>query len=495
MKIRSLIGVVGCILLSLITARSATAQVWQARYNMTIGELDRALEELTPEGYAPTEMSAVQDGLNVRFAAVWVKEPQVDWRSEVLLTSKQMEAKSRYLGSLGFSPQQFFAYNVDGTTKYGAIWRRSRRPWQLRYDLTSAEFQSAFDQFTGEGYVPVSLTGYKVGGENRYGAVWEKRDDSPAWQARYDLSESQYQATFDSLTPQGYVPIDISVYDLGGQPRYAAIWERVSGTSWEVRSGMSLHTHTAFTTELREKGYSPYVIAPYVVEGEIQFAGAWRYIAPSTITSDLAAEVTTGALPLGNRSRLLDIRPVMQQTPVWCWLAVGEMVFSHYGVKNVNPGGNFQCGIIGGISDPSSPCASNCFDCVMPSGSNYGTVAMLTNYARKVSGRTVRFSEGGAISPQAVISNLDAGRPILAGTSYYRRTADADAEHVSLIVGYELQDGDLWVLVNDPFPYPLGGNPFLAHGGSVARANQYRIRYDDFRAGVFWHWSVFNLEI
>jgi hypothetical protein len=40
----------------------------------------------------------------------------------------------------------------------------------------------------------------------------------------------------------------------------------------------------------------------------------------------------------------LNMAPVFQPTPVWCWLASTETSLKHYGVPDLNPGGDDQCG-------------------------------------------------------------------------------------------------------------------------------------------------------
>src|ERR1700759_4403447 len=85
------------------------------------------------------------------------------------------------------------------------------------------------------------------------------------------------------------------------------------------------------------------------------------------------------ALPRPSRARDADlsIDPVMQNTPVWCWLAVGEMVFKYFDVPNVNPAGIYQCGIIGTIAGPYSPCWSDCTRCVVGAGQASNITNML----------------------------------------------------------------------------------------------------------------------
>lgn len=475
--------------------QAARAQAWQARYDMSPAAFQAAIDELSAQGYVPVEISGIHQDGATRYAASWVREPEVAWQAAFGLSSTQMKARMQALADKGFVPSVLSMHSEGAAARYHAVWRRQAGvAWQVQYDMGPTEFGKASVELTDQGYVPAAVTGYQIDGQPRYGALWKRRRDV-AWELRRDMTREQMQWNFDQLSPQGYVPVDISAYPLDGETRFAAIWERLSGYDWNARRDLDAENNIAHAEEQGELGYAPYVIAPYLEDGELMFAGAWRRMAQAQWVADAAAEQGPDTVPASVGSRLLAIAPVRQQTQVWCWLAVGEMLFRHYGVANVNPAGNFQCGIIGAISHSGSPCASNCFACVMPSGSNHGTLAMLTNYARVVAGRSVSYSEGGAISPAAVIENIDAGRPVMAGTSNTLRIANSDAEHVTLIVGYEYAQGDLWLVVNDPFPYPPGKNPFLANGGEAVTANRYRIPYRNFRDGVFWHWSVFNLSM
>lgn len=101
---------------------------------------------------------------------------------------------------------------ANGQDRYAAIWVKSGGPaWQARHGLTSAQYQATFDKLVGEGYRLVDVSGYDVNGQNRYAAIWEKSGGS-AWQARHGLTSAQYQATFDKLVGEGYRLVDVSGY-------------------------------------------------------------------------------------------------------------------------------------------------------------------------------------------------------------------------------------------------------------------------------------------
>lgn len=191
----------------------------------------------------------------------------------------------------------------------------------------------------------------------------------------------------------------------------------------------------------------------------------------------------------------LSIAPVYQQTPVWCWAAVGEMVFQHYGVANINPFGNFQCGIIA-LLHPV--CNQNCLNCAVPAGNLATMDNMLTQYSRFASQHTgtstyistqVRQTR---LSLSDVQAELDAGRPIVAGISPSGYRTTGVSEHVALIVGYH----DDQLVVNDPFPFgpaTFTGNPYLAAGGTTLRRGQYRISYSSFVTRLQWRETIYGV--
>ena len=198
----------------------------------------------------------------------------------------------------------------------------------------------------------------------------------------------------------------------------------------------------------------------------------------------------------------LSISPVMQRTPVWCWVAVGEMVFEHFGVPNVNPVGEYQCGVIGAMAGPYHPCWSDCTRCVVPAGSPQNITNMLLQYPR-IAGQLTRDSIRGvrshhrarSLTVEEIKEELDNDRPIIAGISPSGVTGPF-AQHVALIIGYEEDDDSITLTVNDPYPYQYVGNradPYVRAGGDGGDG-QYRISYDDFRRRLVWSESFYDLR-
>jgi hypothetical protein len=207
-------------------------------------------------------------------------------------------------------------------------------------------------------------------------------------------------------------------------------------------------------------------------------------------------------LPTLIRAETLSIRAVAQETPVWCWVTVGEMVFRYYHVPNVNPGGDYQCGIIGARFGPRTVCWTNCRACQVPAGNPSEITRMLREYPpfagsvfnRRVSGLDSTHTLS-AISKDQVKQEIDEGRPIIVGISP-GGGGSAVSAHVALVIGYDESDDGLILTVNDPFPYqyvPPLTDPYLRAGGAGGEG-QYTIDFDTFRRQLSWRETFYGIK-
>jgi hypothetical protein len=238
----------------------------------------------------------------------------------------------------------------------------------------------------------------------------------------------------------------------------------------------------------------------------LTFSGClWRpqqFFNPNPIQRIFSDSETARPARMSENSKILPIPPVVQDTPVWCWVACGEMVFRYYQVPCANPANQYQCGIIGVLAGPNHPCYTNCEACIVPAGSSANLKSMLLRYPPET---LQMFQRHGVSSPQGfyegirsqiiassltestVRSSIDRGIPIIAGVnSIGAMVLPAESQHVCVVIGYDLSpSGEFSIIVNDPFPHPSYSNPYLQAGG-VGTGNfcQYLIPLDRFVRGM-----------
>jgi hypothetical protein len=203
----------------------------------------------------------------------------------------------------------------------------------------------------------------------------------------------------------------------------------------------------------------------------------------------------------------LNILPVRQETAVWCWLAVGEMVFRYYQLPNLNPGGDYQCGIVGAVgyslNGACDACNINCGNCVRPAGSSQMVSYMISSYPKVAckalyQNNTTLNSQFASnfLAANFLIAELDAKRPVIAGINPGAQfVLPGNSQHVALVVGYFYSGSNLILKINDPFPYSITGtDPYAANGATNNGNLSYQIPYTNFVNGLLWNTSWYNIR-
>jgi hypothetical protein len=207
------------------------------------------------------------------------------------------------------------------------------------------------------------------------------------------------------------------------------------------------------------------------------------------------------------QTAVLQITPSIQQTTVWCWAAAAEMVLRHHDLPNLNPVGNFQCGIVAAWFSATVPaCLSDCGLCVSPIGpmsnlqqliNGYGVFANAVGVPSRVLTSQLVFR---ALGPDEAATEIVAGRPFAIGISPGPAFAVPNiSEHFAVVIGYDYRNGAGDLIVNDPFPFHLppfnaSQNPYLAAGGSLIQSGQYRINGNTLIAAMDWANTIYLIQ-
>lgn len=483
-------------------------QGWESRSELSQQEFNKLFDKLSAKGYVPYEIDAINDNGRILYSGVWRQESGVSWQARYGWSEADFQLIADSMTANGYFPARVSVYkDIDNSTKFASIWRKKTgTSFIFRYGLTVEEYARLIKLWTQTGYIPCSISAYEENKELKF-AVTVLKDSDVKSVTRHNLTEAEYQKSYDELTPQGYIPVDIAAYSRNGVTNFAAVWIQQSGTWWQAHSNMTSTSFQEIAVDQANKGFSPYIVATYINNGYLNFAVAWQYDAPlsSIPLSDndviildesdaVSKALSVAQYDVKDSWNILNIRPVMQNTLVWCWLACGEMIFRHFGIPSQNAY-DYHCGIVALIAGPKSACYRDCSNCIIPSGSNYATISMLKNYSKLAANKNFYHSESKRVKFQHIKNNIDNNQPVLCGISYQRREYDRDSEHVVVVVGYSIKNGIPYLIVNDPYPYPFGQNPYLHNGAQILNDFQYEISYDLFKDGVFWNWTVSNITI
>lgn len=217
------------------------------------------------------------------------------------------------------------------------------------------------------------------------------------------------------------------------------------------------------------------------------------------------SEDNSSPLPPATGSASLAITPTFQQTTVWCWAAAAEMVLRFYNLPNLNPVGNYQCGIVAAWF-VNTPCAFDCSLCVAPIGvmsneytliTQYGLLANNFGIPSRVLSASLTFRP---LAAEEIKAEIDARRPIIIGISPGNNFAIPNASaHVAVLIGYDFDSPTHTVIVNDPFPFSFVPylqfpHPYLSNGGVQLRQGQYRLPLASLYGALAWGNTIFRIQ-
>lgn len=470
---------------------------WEARLGLSPSDLPNMTKELEAKGFTPITIQAHFNEVT-SIATIWKRYPEkAPWEIRTGLNPSGLQEATDFNKARGYIPIDVSVYSKNGELQYAGIWSKDESTqWESWTGINANDFKAKIDNFSTKGFRLVDIDGYIENDQKYYSGIWKRFSNLP-WKYIFGYNETSFKQNLKDITTEGYIPTKLNVFTENGVPLFSAVYVKIANEKAKVLYNIKESEIQKIIDNNVNDGYSITDISSYFINNLTHYA----------LVFSKAVEVNADRLPVSvttystvanstsiSNSKLLSINPVEQQTNVWCWLAVGEMIFRHFGISNANPVGNYQCGIIGSLNFVNPYCRNNCFNnnCIVPSGSNYNTVRMLRDYAWTQGGKIFKCSEAKELSLEMIKRNIDRNSPVLAGISYNSRVYYGGSEHVVLITGYEIGSNENYFIVNDPFPYPNNMNPFLKEGGVKLKNNQYKISIRNFTEGVFWNWSIYN---
>lgn len=142
------------------------------------------------------------------------------------------------IAAAGYRPIWVDGYEVGGNNFFNVLFVPANFAWVARHHMTGAQYQAEFNTHVGHGLRLSQVDSYLVGGEVRYAAIWDGTP-STAWTAYHGVSQATHQANFNSLTAQGFRPVNISAVRAGGTRVFTALYDKAAVGSFFTLTGMT----------------------------------------------------------------------------------------------------------------------------------------------------------------------------------------------------------------------------------------------------------------
>ena len=153
-------------------------------------------------------------------------------------------------------------------------------------NLTGKEYQKKFEELTKQGYRPVkvwaktlSVFDYQPGEGPQFGywATFQKVPNSPPWVSFHGLDAAAYQKEFTKLTGQGFMPTDVNVASVNNVVRYCVVYDKIpNAPAWVARHNINQSEYDRTHKDLLAKGYKLKIRSHCAAPGGRIFAAVWQ---------------------------------------------------------------------------------------------------------------------------------------------------------------------------------------------------------------------------
>jgi CubicO group peptidase (beta-lactamase class C family) len=219
-------------------------------------------------------LAAVLVGLIAFGSAVNAQE----WVTRHAMSQAQFQTVFDDLYKKGFRLKCLSGYISGGAELYAALWIKESGPaWQARSNMSEADFQKTFNDSTKQGMRLTWVSAHEANGVVHYEGIWEQKG-GPAWEAKANLTAAEYQQAFDAHVKQGYRPLHVWGYTSGGTARFAVIFEQSSGPAWAARHDLNTAQYQQAFNDYAKQGYRLKIVSGYNVGGADKYVALWEKV-------------------------------------------------------------------------------------------------------------------------------------------------------------------------------------------------------------------------
>lgn len=182
----------------------------------------------------------------------------IGWVSNRDLTSESFAEKFTQYSDDGYRMIDFDAYETGSGIRYSMVWEKNvrNRGWFEYRDMTDDGYHTKWEQLKNDGYRPVDVEGYRIGGQLRFGGIWIKNTENYAWSSKRGMTKAEYEAYKTEQKNLGLRMIDLEMYETGSGIRYASVWVNDNNNNdWKELHGLNRDDYQNQLNTLTGQGY------------------------------------------------------------------------------------------------------------------------------------------------------------------------------------------------------------------------------------------------
>ena len=253
---------------------------WLAYHDRTSADHQAQFNRLYPLGWRIISLSVYGARGSERYAAVWVERSGPDWSAVHGVNAAGYQAAFNTAVAVGFRPVLLAATGPANDPVFACTFEQSPLPVPLtRFGLVRGAVTdpTTIDHWTDQarqnGWYPTALAIYGSSSDRRYAGIWEGNPEGVCWTTDgVDDSAASYQARFDALVAVGGRPAYVSVSPDG---KYASVFRDDHIGEWIARHNMDSAGYQREFDTIVPQGFLPVSVQAGGVGGGARFAAVF----------------------------------------------------------------------------------------------------------------------------------------------------------------------------------------------------------------------------
>jgi len=246
-----------------------------ARHSIPEADYQMEFEKIMNSGYRPVWVDGYDVNGKTFFNIIFRPNDGTAWVAKHGLDGNQYQTEFNKWTQQGFRLMHIEIYLSGGNVRYAPIFIKSSGvPWIAYHGKNAAQHQQEFDTLTAQGFRPVNVTAVSPGGNRVYVGLYEKRDVDSFFVKSF-ITPQEYQTHFDQNIEAGRKLVYINAYTHSGSPRISAIWHQKAAPNFIARHGMSSSQYQAEFDLRLSQGYLTRAVTGYQEGDSHRFAAFW----------------------------------------------------------------------------------------------------------------------------------------------------------------------------------------------------------------------------
>ncbi len=251
---------------------------WAFYRDLTHESFAEKFDKYRSEDYILIDMDAYKTPSGTRYAMIWEKnKDNRKWHEFRGMTNDEYHAKWEEYRTQNYRPSDIEVYEVNGVLKYAGIWIEDKENlrWNSRRGMTKAEYEDYLTEQKNDGKKLIDLDIYVISNQTRYAAIFLENKENIAWAEKHGLSRTEYETQVEDLTQKGYLFVNIESYMDNNIQRFALVAEKRSGFGYQVRSDRTELQFANMWREYDDMGYRIIDFECYPTTNGMRYGGLW----------------------------------------------------------------------------------------------------------------------------------------------------------------------------------------------------------------------------